>query len=95
MENSSPYFQNGSDGKDIGANMNLIKSALEQKRDCGSVSTTILGTDLNTEILLYPNPAKDHWSCNSKEVFNYYVIYDIQGNKLLQGNIGEVSKDWT
>lgn len=93
LENSSPYFQNGSDGKDIGANMNLIKSALEQKRDCGSVSTTILGTDLNTEILLYPNPAKDHLILvNSKEVFNYYVIYDIQGNKLLQGNIGEVSK---
>ncbi|MFZ1514137.1 MAG: T9SS type A sorting domain-containing protein [Saprospiraceae bacterium] len=94
LKNSSTYFKNGSDGKDIGADMNLIKAAFERNRDCSSVMTAVNEMDFNYEFLIYPNPAKDKLKIETfgKEFFSYN-IYNQQGHIFKSGNITEPSQE--
>ena len=79
LKSNSAYSKNGSDGKDIGADLDELFSILNQKRDCPTTPVTVSNSNQDHEIHIFPNPFTNqlHVSTSNKALKQVYLINSV------------------
>lgn len=85
LKSNSAYSKNGSDGKDIGADLDELISILNQKRDCPTTPVTVSNSNQDHEIHIFPNPFTNqlHVSTSNKALKQVYLLNSI-GQQLIK-----------
>ncbi|MBK8832753.1 MAG: T9SS type A sorting domain-containing protein [Saprospiraceae bacterium] len=87
LAGNSPFANAGTNGEDIGVNMEALDAALIMDRSCDSIPTKILEIPpFELPFQLYPNPAGDEFfiTTTSPEQFAYSIC-DLTGRELQAG----------
>ncbi len=84
LSNSSIYYNNGSDNKDIGINIAQLDSAINAVREC-QLQTNIQKPELESTLNIFPNPAHDIVQVILNSNSGNYVITDMAGKTCLHG----------
>ena len=87
LAGNSPFANAGTNGADIGVNMEALDAAMIMDRSCDSIPTKILDIPpFELAFQLYPNPAGDEFfiTTTSPEQFAYSIC-DLTGRELQAG----------
>lgn len=87
MNTASPYFKNGSDGKDLGVNFINLDSAFNVTRGCPGYTGSMHPLDKSGFLIqLFPNPASGIIHVKTAGyIGKYYSLTDLKGTVVLAG----------
>jgi hypothetical protein len=87
----SPYADAGTDGEDIGVNMEVLDAAMIIERSCDSIPTKVHAvSSFDLPMQLYPNPAGAAFFISTTETGQYrYSVFDLTGRVVQSGICGD------
>lgn len=94
LSSASPFYQAGSDGKDIGINIQALDSAFIETRNCEMVTSANNLIEERSRIRIYPNPVHTTLHFDLEDgVGSEIVVQDITGRILMHHPLNENSKE--
>jgi len=90
----SPFYQAGTDGKDIGVNMNALDSAFMESRDCEEVTSTNKLLEDHSLVRFYPNPVHSRLYFEVNDIVGKEItIHDVTGRIIMREPYNENTKE--
>lgn len=94
LSSASPFYQAGSDGKDIGINIQALDSAFLETRDCQVVTTVKAIPENQFRVRIYPNPVHTTLHFDMEDITeSEIIVQDITGRILMHHPLNENSKE--
>ncbi len=90
----SPFYQTGSDGKDIGINIQAMDSAFLETRDCQVVTSVNSFPDNHSRVRIYPNPVHTTLHFDMEDIIESdIIVQDITGRILIRSILDKNRKE--
>ncbi|MBP6680063.1 MAG: T9SS type A sorting domain-containing protein [Saprospiraceae bacterium] len=94
LSTDSPFYQFGSDGKDIGINIQALDSAFLETRDCQVVTSVNSFPDNHSRVRIYPNPVLTTLHFDMEDIIESEVIVqDLTGRILIRSILDKNRKE--
>ncbi|MBP7238918.1 MAG: T9SS type A sorting domain-containing protein [Saprospiraceae bacterium] len=94
LSSDSPFYHAGTDGKDIGINIQALDSAFLESRDCQVVTSVNSFPDNHSHVRMYPNPVQTtlHFDMEGG-IEDEIIVQDITGRILMRHLLNENHKE--
>ena len=91
---ASPFYQAGSDGKDIGINIPALDSSFIETRDCQVVTSANNFHETHSHVRIYPNPVHSRLYFEVNDVVGKEItIHDVTGRMIMREPFNENTKE--